>query len=65
MTNWTFRNIPDQTGRTAIVTGANTGIGLQTARMLALKGVWEESKKHTSVGFDFDMATGATTRRES
>lgn len=38
MTRWTFRDILDQTGRTAIVTGANTGIGLETARMLALKG---------------------------
>ena len=35
---WTFNDIPDQTGRTAIVTGANTGIGRETARMLALKG---------------------------
>ncbi len=38
MRAWTFNDIPDQTGRTAIVTGANTGIGLETARMLALKG---------------------------
>ena len=38
MTAWTFKDIPDQTGRTAIVTGANTGIGLETARMLALRG---------------------------
>src|SRR5690349_24668942 len=35
---WTFADIPDQTGRTAIVTGANAGIGLETARMLAQKG---------------------------
>lgn len=35
---WTFDHIPDQSGRTAIVTGANTGIGRETARMLALKG---------------------------
>ncbi len=38
MDRWTFADIPDQTGHTAIVTGANTGIGLETARMLALKG---------------------------
>ena len=38
MNQWTFQDIPDQAGRTAIVTGANTGIGLETARMLALKG---------------------------
>ncbi len=38
MKRWTFDHIPDQTGRTAVVTGANTGIGLETARMLALKG---------------------------
>ncbi len=38
MSRWSFDNIPDQTGRTALVTGANTGIGFETARMLALKG---------------------------
>lgn len=31
---WTKQNIPDQSGKTAIVTGANTGIGSQTALAL-------------------------------
>lgn len=38
MNAWTFNDMPDQTSRTAIVTGANTGIGFETARMLALRG---------------------------
>lgn len=38
MSKWTFDDIPDQTGRTAIVTGANTGIGFETAAMLAQRG---------------------------
>jgi NAD(P)-dependent dehydrogenase (short-subunit alcohol dehydrogenase family) len=35
---WTKANVPDQTGRVVLVTGANSGIGLQTARILAGRG---------------------------
>ncbi|HEY4060619.1 MAG TPA: SDR family NAD(P)-dependent oxidoreductase [Puia sp.] len=31
---WTKNNIPGQTGKTIIVTGANTGIGFETALAL-------------------------------
>ena len=32
---WTGADIPDQTGRVAVVTGANGGLGLETTRALA------------------------------
>ena len=34
---WTTANIPDQIGRTVIITGANSGLGYQTALALAHK----------------------------
>ena len=38
MTKWTTNNIPDQTARLVIITGANSGIGYEAAMVLAQKG---------------------------
>jgi NAD(P)-dependent dehydrogenase (short-subunit alcohol dehydrogenase family) len=38
MAKWTADDIPDQGGRTIVVTGANSGLGLHTARALVSRG---------------------------
>ncbi|MFZ9270142.1 MAG: oxidoreductase [Prochlorococcaceae cyanobacterium] len=35
---WTLADMPDQSGRIALVTGANSGLGLESARALVSKG---------------------------
>ena len=36
--SWPDAHIPDQSGRTVIITGANSGLGADTAKALAARG---------------------------
>lgn len=53
MSRWTTADIPDQTGRTFVINGANSGLGLQATRAL------------TEVGARVVMACRDTTRAEA
>ncbi|TCW23888.1 oxidoreductase [Dietzia cinnamea] len=53
MSRWTTADIPDQTGRTFVITGANSGLGLQSTRAL------------TEAGARVLMACRDTTRAEA
>ncbi|GLW12544.1 hypothetical protein Misp01_76720 [Microtetraspora sp. NBRC 13810] len=35
---WTAADVPGQHGRVAVITGANTGVGFETAKVLAARG---------------------------
>ncbi|MFJ2631120.1 oxidoreductase [Streptomyces sp. NPDC087422] len=58
--SWTAESVPDQSGRTAVVTGANTGIGYCTARELARRGA-----RVTLACRDAERATAALKRLQA
>jgi NAD(P)-dependent dehydrogenase (short-subunit alcohol dehydrogenase family) len=63
---WTAADIPDQSGRAAVVTGANGGLGLETARALAAAGAHvvlaarNQDKAKSAVADIRDGAPGAS-----
>jgi len=65
---WTEADVPDQSGRTAVITGANSGIGFEAARVLAARGARlilgcrDQGKAHDAVVRIRATAPGAEVR---
>ena len=53
---WTAADVPDQSGRTAVVTGASAGLGLETATVLAAQTAGLETLRAGVTGVQADAA---------